>query len=131
LANSGIISVKNVNTGLLYINRNFAQIYSYDDTSPAVTGTLNYTANTPYLVAVQWGDLISNVNNYRIGAVALDTAWTSGAWGSDAEFDGAYTLGTALNFFYSKFGSTNIREVRFYDRILTDSQIEVIRRSVQ
>jgi hypothetical protein len=133
-------SVLDQNTGIVSLN-NAANAFSYyygagdflrtNDGSFTKAVGLSYTANTTYLIAVQWGDTISNVNYSRIGAVAIASPWTSGAWGSDAEFDGAYTLGTDLNLFYSKFGSNNLRELRFYDRILDDRQIEVIRRSIQ
>jgi hypothetical protein len=93
----------------------------------AASADVDYATNTTYLIAIQWGDTISNVNYYRAGAVALDSPWTSGAWGSDAEFDGAYTLGTDLTLFYSKFGSNNLRDIVFLDGIADDYWIEEYR----
>jgi hypothetical protein len=122
-----IVGVTSGNTSLLYHGSAGAPWYSYDGSNSA-SKALSWEANTTYLIAVQWGDTISNVNNMRIGAVAIASPWTSGAWGSDAEFDGAYTLGTDLNLFYSKFGSNNLRDLMFFDRILTDDEIESIRK---
>jgi hypothetical protein len=118
-----------VNAGFLYhTNTSWA---SYDSANASGVSSPNPVSGTTYLIAVQWGDVLSNVNNMRVGAVAIVSPWTSGAWGSDAEFDGAYTLGTDLNLFYSKFGSNNLRDLMFFDSILTDAEIENIRRRIK
>jgi hypothetical protein len=131
--NRQIIQLRDVAyaSGVLYEDTNgFFRTYCGSG-GYASSADVDYATNTTYLIAAQWGDTISNVNYYRAGAVAIASPWTSGAWGSDVEFDGAYSLGDNLNLFYSKFGSNNLRELRFYDRILDDRQIEVIRRSIQ
>jgi hypothetical protein len=125
-----ILALQDSELSLLYLHGTNGKMYSYDGALTASQSALSYAANTTYLIAVQWGDTISNVNYFRIGAVALDTPWTSAAYGSDAEFDGAYTLGTDLNLFYSKFGSNNLRDLMFFDRILTDKEIEHFRKQI-
>jgi hypothetical protein len=125
---NGIITLTGTTANLAYISQNY--LYSFMGSTPAAGKLFPASANTTYLIAAQWGDVLSNVNNMRVGAVAIASPWTSGAWGSDAEFDGAYTLGTDLNLFYSKFGSNNLRDIVFFDRILTDAEIERIRRVI-
>jgi hypothetical protein len=129
--NIGLMSVKGDAPSLAYLYTN-SGIYSTDGSSHYGSQTaLSYAANTTYLIAIQWGDVLSNVNNMRVGAAAIDSAWTSAAWGSDAEFDGDYSLGTDLDFFYGKFGSNNLRDLMFFDSILTDAEIENIRRRIK
>jgi hypothetical protein len=126
---AGIVNVMDDETGLIYYFSATGEFVSYDGSAGAFK-SVSHTANTTYLVAVQWGDVLSNVNNMRVGAVAIASPWTSGAWGSDVEFDGAYTLGTDLNLFYSKFGPNNLRDLMFFDRILTDKEIEHFRKQI-
>jgi hypothetical protein len=125
-----IIGVDDATAGMVYLNANTNHyLTSYDGANIAL-GPLNWT-NTPYLIVWQWGDVLSNVNNMRIGAAAIDSPWDGTGYRSDVEFDGSFSLGTDLNLFYSKFGSNNLRDLMFFDSILTDAEIENIRRRIK
>jgi hypothetical protein len=122
-------------TYLLYYHTSGGKLVSYDGTTSIQQAAYSYSAGTPMLLVLQYGDVISNVNYARVGAADLSSVWTSSAYGSDAQFDGAYDTDAGasdlLLFQANKFGSNNLRDLMFFDSILTDAEIENIRRRIK
>ncbi len=110
----GIISVSNSTSSVLK-NRSAGLFQSYDGAStPNVN--LNWAANTWYKLVIKWS---STTLKMRVG-------YDSGAgivWGTEMAFDGSYTLGASLRLAYGLFGPMWMRDLRLYDRIPSDSEI--------
>jgi hypothetical protein len=129
LANNQILDI-GADVNLCYVNRAANTFGTYDGSTPAKTDNISYASGTTYFVAIKFGEVSSNINYYGIGAIDISFPWTSSDWGTLKEFDGAYTLGTDLGLFSTKFGSNNLRDLMFFDRILTDKEIEHFRKQI-
>ena len=112
-----VIVTADVDTSLLFgrLTGGLGHIRSFDHTNLATTG-LNWAANTWYKLVVKWS---STTLKMRVG-------YDSGAgivWGTEVAFDGSYTLGASLRLAYGLFGPMWMRDLRLYDRIPSDSEI--------
>ncbi len=119
LINSGIIS-SNEGLSLIYNRRTGGafRFQSFDGSTTTIKGSL-FTVGTWYKLAAKWGYLIGGVKKFRVG---VDTG--SGiSWGAEQTFDGSYTLGASLRLAYGLFGPLWLRDLRLYDRIPSDSEI--------
>jgi len=94
------------------------RFYSEDGTNSA-TLNLDWAANTWYKLVVKWS---STTSKMRVG-------YDSGAgivWGTEVAFDGSYTLGASLRLAFGLYGPLWLRDLRLYDTVLTDTQINAI-----
>ena len=114
--NYGIVSCEDDDTSTLFNRSNGTDgLATYDDTTLAVK-TLNYAANTWYKFVVKWSS----------STLKMSVGYDSGAgivWGPEGAFDGSYTLGTSLRLAFELFGPLWLRDLRLYDRIPSDSEI--------
>ena len=115
----GILSIRNAANSLMGPVSGAFHLYSYD----GVTFSSNvyaYVANTLYKIVVQYGYLISNVLQFRVG---IDTG--SGiSWGTAQTYDGAYTTGTDLILAHTPFGPIDIQQLMIFSEILDDTIID-------
>ena len=112
----GVIACRNNAVSLLYYHGGLERLVSYDGTTSGSSGLLQFSANTWYKLVIKWS---STTLKMRVGV-------DSGAgivWGVEVAFDGSYTLGVALRLAYGLFGPIWLRDLRLYDIVLTDSQI--------
>jgi len=93
------------------------KIRSYDGTT-AADRTLYFAANTWYKLAVKWG----YSGKYRTGR---DTGSGIG-WGAEANFDGAFAADGHIRLGYGLFGPLWFRDLRFYNRVLSDTEINAL-----
>jgi len=115
---SGLIATSNNINSLLtaYYDGTNAMVYSDDAVNEAQKTLLNWPANTWYKFVVKWSSATSKMRvGYDIGAGIV--------WGAEVAFDGSYTLGTSLRLAFGLFGPMWLRDLRLYDRIPSDSEI--------
>lgn len=113
-ADYGIVSTWNGAASLLY-HWGSNNLYTHDGISSA-SKVIVWAANTWYKLILKWN---ATTLKMRLGV-------DSGAgivWGSEVAFDGSYTLGASLRLGYELFGPMWLRDLRLYDRILSDSEI--------
>jgi len=101
---------------LIYTTTAAGNISSNDGTAVAESAAA-YTANTWTKIALKWP---SSTDKYRIG-VDIDGAGI--VWGDEQAFDGSFTVGANLILGYALHGPMWIKNIKFYDKILTDAQI--------
>ncbi len=111
--NHGIISITDSDDSLLLFDAGVG-IWSYDGTNyrsvdPAVI------ASTPYNLAVRWN---SATNQMQVGY--------DSTWGTAASYDGAFTLGSNLNFGYSPAYPFKLGRVLFYDKWMPGNPEEML-----
>ncbi len=90
-------------------------IYNHDGANVANV-LLNWSANTWYKFVAKWS---STTSKMRVG-------YDSGAgivWSVERAFDGSYNLGTSLRLAFDLYGPMWLRDLRLYDRIPSDSEI--------
>ena len=118
----GIIAVWDNATSLLHHYRHvagFGRFATHDGPTEGVTGNLNWAANTWYKAVIKWS---ASAGKMRVG-------YDSGAgivFGAEVNFDGSYSLGASLRLAYGLFGPIWLRDLRLYDRVLSDSGINLI-----
>lgn len=83
---------------------------SYDDTTTAQSGEVDYSAGD-WLKIVLQVEINSNVLQFRLG---VDSGGGV-SWGSWANHDGRYPFGSYLNILYNTFGPAWIGKIDFYD----------------
>ena len=112
----GVISVRNSSTSFLR---------TYNLSAYTTDGMLNagysftWAANTWYKIVVKWGYDVGGTEKFR---VSVD----SGAgivWGIEQTFNGTYILGASLRLAFELLGPMWLRDLRLYDRIPSDSEI--------
>lgn len=118
--NSGIIVTRNDASSLVFVEHDSdfatnASFSSFDGTAWA-TKEYNFIANTWYKLVVKWSSITSKMQ------ASVDTG-AGTVWGVEAAFDGSYTLGANLRLAYELFGPMWLRDLRLYDRVLTDAEI--------
>ena len=117
-----IVGVHDVDiSSLVYVYSagGLGQIRSHDETTVALNA-LNWVANTWYKLVVKWGYDVGGNEKFRVGV-------DSGAgivWGVEQNFDGSYSLRASLRLALGLFGPMWMRDLRLYDRILTDTEID-------
>ena len=114
---SGIVVARDNKLSLMYTDHD-GDLITYDGTLTAPKSS-TITINTWYKYVLKWGYDVGGNEKFRVG---VDTG-TGIAWGTEANFDGSYTLGTNLRLAYGLFGPMWMRDLRLYDRILTDAEI--------
>jgi hypothetical protein len=120
-SDEGIVSVADAASGLVYLNED--DIKSNDGTTTIVAAAAAYASGTEYLVALKW----DADGNFYIAIEPLSSTFDADSWKAFDSFDGAFTLGTYLNLFYSGWGKMWMRDLRVYDSILTDDQLNARR----
>jgi hypothetical protein len=82
-----------------------------------------YAADTEYLIAIKSGYIVDNQLKFAIAIEPLSSTFDADRWKDSDVFDGAFTLGTYLNLFYSGWGKMWMKDLEVFDTILTDAEI--------
>ncbi len=109
----GILTTFDTSGTVIYTRT--GKITSFDGAN-AADYALIYAANTWYKLVIKWS---STTGKMRIG---VDTG-AGIVWGTEVAFDGSYILGASLRLAYGLFGPMWMRDLRLYDRIPSDSEI--------
>ena len=119
---SGIVSIRENKSSLLYNDAAGTALISYDGTSTTSKGGFT-TLNNKYRIAVKWftsGDL-------QVGLKDIDGA---GSWGWDvtpASYDGGFAEGAGyINLGYDNGYPLVFHKVDIYNKTMTTTQIEVL-----
>ncbi len=119
--NSGIIVTRDNASSLVFVEQDSdfvinASFSSFDGTTWAMR-EYNFIANTWYKLIVKWSSTTLKMQ------VGVDTG-AGVVWGAEETFDGAYDItGNLFRLAYGLFGPMWMRDLRLYDRVLFDSQI--------
>ena len=122
--NSGILACRD-HTNSLFKNRRqdpLRNFRSYDSFNEAYSPALDWSKDTWYKLVVKWGYLVGAQKKMRIG---VDSG-VGISWGAEQNFDGSYTLGANLRLGYSLFGPMWLRKLMIFDRVLSDTEINVL-----
>ena len=125
-----IFGVNNSTGGMLcHASGRTTTLSSSDGTNEAQTSALAWSADTLYYLATQWNNSGVPVNSLATGKmrVGYSTDLITWTWGTAANYDGAFTLGTAPNdklfLGYSTAYPHWIRNVRLYNAVLSTDEI--------
>ncbi len=117
----GFVSVQDAVASLLYHDVSGNGIAAHDGTSEATYG-LVFTKDTWYVFVVQWGELNSNVSQFRVGAD--DGAGGDITFGSWVDFDGSFTTGgNGLQIAQALQGAFHTANLRLWSRIVDSTDI--------
>jgi len=115
----GILSANDAGNNLIYIS-GAGKFASYDGANAAYDNGAGFSAHTWYKLVLRFS---VTTGKYRIGV-------DSGAgvvWGTEENFDGAFSMGNYLRLAYGiNAGPVWVRELKVYDRILTDPEINAL-----
>jgi hypothetical protein len=115
-ADYGIVSVRDDPSSLLYGDISGNGIASHDGATEA-TQALAYAKDTWYKLAVKWG--YGGTEKFRVG---IDSG-SGVSWGTEQNFDGAFTAGTDLILGKSLFSRMHLRQLMLFPTVLTDAEI--------
>ncbi len=113
--NSGIVSSSDGAPVLLYAQAGNTRLTTRDGVN-TVTKTLDWSANTWYKLAVKWSSTTGKMS------IGIDSG-SGVSWSTEGTFDGSYALGTNLRLGNGLFGPMWLRDLRLYDRVLSDAEI--------
>ncbi len=112
-----VVSCRDHNWTVLYLNdTGGGQVRSFDGTNIPDIQLATTPANTWYKFVVRWS---STTLKMRVG---VDIG-AGIVWGTERPFDGSYTLGTHLRLGWGLLGRMWMRELMFWDRVLSDGEI--------
>lgn len=117
--NKGIVATQDSGNSVIrhLYSGGFGFFSSSDGTNQSQL-TLSHLVNTWYKVVAKWG----YGGKSRLG---VDSG--SGiVFGTEVVFDGSYTLGANLRLAYGLFGTMWIRDLRLFDRVLTDAEVNAL-----
>ena len=115
-SNESFLSLYSAVYSILYVN-NSGYIKTYDGvTSP--NGVAGFNGGDTLKIAIT---ISASASERIIGFSKNGAAWSFGAAGT---YDGAYTLGSALVVGYANTHPFHIKNIRFYPKALTTTQIE-------
>jgi len=117
-AHSGIIAISNVSTSLFYAHLSLNSIFSRDGFNSA-SRSLSFSADTWYKLIIKWGYLVEGTKKFRVG---IDSE-SGVSWGTEANFDGSYTLGANIRLGYTPFSRMHLRQLYLFPKVLSDDQI--------
>uniref|UniRef100_A0A6M3J2W0 Lectin/glucanase superfamily protein n=2 Tax=viral metagenome TaxID=1070528 RepID=A0A6M3J2W0_9ZZZZ len=110
----GILSVQGAASSLLYLDEG-GNFCSHDGATEA-TVNVNWSRDTWYKAVVKWN---ATASKFRVGA----DSGSDVSWGTEQTFDGSYALGSYLQLGYGLFGPMHIGDLRIYNRVLSDAEI--------
>jgi hypothetical protein len=113
---TNIIAATTATASLLYTTTTSGNLSSYDGTTVAeqIGG---YTANSPVRSSVRWP---SSAGKFQVGT----DIGAGSMFGTEANFDNAFTVGANLIFGYFLYGPTYYEKVRIFNKVLTDAGID-------
>jgi len=118
--NIGMLTVaETTSTSLLYTDASGNRFRSYDHTNAPLV-TKDWDANVALRVALRWGIDTDNVRQMSLAYVLASTVDT----GTLTDYDGAFTLQTLLLLMKGGTWPQQIKNLKFYDRVLTDAELE-------
>ncbi len=116
IANRGVVSCRDSGLSFVGFSQLADQAFSFDGTTTAWGPPATLPYETWYKLVVKWSST----------TLKMRTGIDSGAgivWGGEVAFDGSYILGANLRLAYGLFGPLWLRDLRLYDRIPSDSEI--------
>lgn len=121
----GIVNVRDSLTSLAHFwhDSDWATNTILPRSHDGANATINYydfVIDTWYKLVVKWGYDVGGNEKFRVG---IDTG-AGISWSTEVNFDGSYTLGANLRLAYNLWGPMWMRDLRLYDRVLSDSEID-------
>jgi hypothetical protein len=116
---NGIVSADNTGNNLLKFGHGTAGITSRDGSSDA-TNNSNFVPNVTLRMAVRWGTDVDNVRKFSTARFVSGVLYE----GAIFDFDGAYAMDNHLLLAETNPYPFTIKNLRFFDRVLTDAEIE-------